>query len=201
MTQDQFDAFIAAGKSLVVAIDERDTVTSRHLNRVATLAEYLALHCGTSETDARRARAAGQLHDIGKIAIPDAVLFKDGPLTHEEWSIMQSHSAIGQRILIASENPHLASIADIVRNHHEHFDGSGYPDGLAGDEIPLLARIVSLADAYDAMASPRPYRPLQAHTRIMSILSSEVGTKWDASLFDALTGVFDNNPWLAAPLA
>lgn len=200
MTSDELESFIAAGKTLLVAVDERDTLTGQHLNRVATLAEHLAMALGLADEEVRRARAAGQVHDIGKIAIRDTVLFKDGPLDQQEWSVMQTHSVIGQRILTASGNPLLASIADIVRSHHEHHDGSGYPDGLAGDEIPLLAQVVSMVDAYDAMASPRPYRPPQSHERILNILLTEVGAKWAPQLFDAFTGVFAEHPWLASPL-
>lgn len=191
MTEDQFAATVLAGKGLVAAMLARDHTTVWHQDRVALLAEHLARQLGVSDAEARQARSAGLQHDIGKIAISDATLFKQGPLTQAEWLEMQAHAEIGERILRATENPLLCSIAGYVRHHHERFDGTGYPDGLQGSEIPLIAQIVSIADAYDAMAAVRAYRPPRPHRAIIAILTSEVGQKWDGAMFDALVRLFE----------
>jgi HD-GYP domain-containing protein (c-di-GMP phosphodiesterase class II) len=194
MTEEQFTATVLAGKGLLAALTERDRHTVWHQDRVGFLAEHLARQLGLSGGEIRQARATGIYHDVGKIAVPDEALFKPGPLTHAEWSAMQAHSEIGERILLASENPLLRSIAGFVRHHHERFDGSGYPDGLSAGEIPLVAQIVSIADAYDAMASERPYRPIRQHETIIAVLAGEVWQKWDSVLFDALVRLFERDP-------
>lgn len=193
VTHEQFLATVLAGKGLVAAMQARDHTTVWHQDRVALLAEHLGRHIGVSEAEARQARSAGLYHDIGKIAISDATLFKQGPLTQAEWLEMQAHAEIGERILRATENPLLCSIAEYVRHHHERFDGTGYPDGLVGSEIPLIAQIVSIADAYDAMAAVRAYRPPRPHRAIIAILASEVGQKWDGAMFDALVVLFEGD--------
>jgi HD-GYP domain-containing protein (c-di-GMP phosphodiesterase class II) len=201
MTEEQFTAALLAGKGLLAALTERDRYTVWHQDRVGLLAEHLARQLGLSGSEVRQARATGIYHDIGKIAVPDDALFKPGPLTHAEWSAMQAHSEIGERILMASENPLLRSIAGFVRHHHEKYDGSGYPDGLSGGEIPLVAQIVSIADAYDAMASERPYRPIRRHETIVAVLAGEVWQKWDGTLFDALVRIFERDPEVARSYA
>lgn len=196
MTATEYQSFMLASRALLVALEERDRHTGWHMNRVATLAERLAGELGLPEGEVRQARAAGLLHDIGKVAIPDAILFKPGPLTLAESLEMRAHAVIGERILLASQLPVLAGIAPIVRHHHERIDGSGYPDGLRGAEIPRLAQIVSIVDAYEAMASDRPYRPSQGHVRIMTMLAAEVTVKWAPALFAALERVFAKDPLL-----
>lgn len=193
MTEDQFAATVLAGKGLVAAMHARDHTTVWHQDRVALLAEHLGRQLGVSDTEARQARSAGLYHDIGKIAISDATLFKAGPLTQAEWLEMQGHAEIGERVLRATEHPLLCSIAGFVRHHHERFDGTGYPDGLQGSEIPLIAQIVSIADAYDAMAAVRTYRPHRPHRSIIAILASEVGQKWEGAMFDALVRLFEHD--------
>lgn len=193
VTDEQFRATVFAGKGLVAAMQARDHTTVWHQDRVALLAEHLGRQLGVSDAEVWQARSAGLYHDIGKIAIPDATLFKQGPLTQAEWLEMQAHAEIGERILRATENPLLCSIAGFVRHHHERLDGTGYPDGLHGEEIPLIARIISIADAYDAMASVRSYRPNRPRRSIIAVLASEVGQKWDGAMFDALVRLFEND--------
>src|SRR5207244_3454226 len=126
-----------------------------HSCDVALLAESTAQRLGLESDDVEAVRQAAQLHDIGKVAIPEAILHKPGSLEEDEWEFMRRHSEIGERII--AEAPALARVAAMVRASHERFDGGGYPDGLRGEEIPLGARIVAVCDAFDAMITERPY--------------------------------------------
>jgi HD-GYP domain-containing protein (c-di-GMP phosphodiesterase class II) len=128
------------------------------------------------------------LHDIGKIATPESILFKPGPLEAHEWEVMRDHAAAGQRIL--NQIPSLARCAVIVRAHHERWDGRGYPDGLAGENIPFEARVVAVADAFHAMISDRPYRKAIAPRRALEIIEAGRGTQWDPLVVDAMLGLF-----------
>lgn len=148
-----FHALLAA---IVTAMEARDSYTASHSSRVADIAEFL---CGVMKLPAGQSELihiAAHVHDIGKIGIPDAILHKSGRLTNDEWAIMQRHPMIGFNIL--SRVGGFEDIALCVRHHHERWDGSGYPDGLSGEAIPLGARIISLADSVDAMMSVRKYR-------------------------------------------
>jgi diguanylate cyclase (GGDEF)-like protein len=140
---------------LLKALSERNPGLGEHTGVVAQLAKMTAERFGLDEHEAKRIELAGELHDIGKVAIPESILNKPGLLDEEEWSFMHRHTLIGERILIAA--PALAHSAGLVRSSHERYDGGGYPDGLAGEEIPLGAAIVTVCDAFDAMTSPRPY--------------------------------------------
>jgi putative nucleotidyltransferase with HDIG domain len=142
--------------ALVATLDARDRYTAGHSAAVAIYARDIAAWVGLNEHEQRLAHLCGLVHDIGKTGLWPGLLEKPGALTLEERRQMQEHSAMGERILLKVED--YAEIADIVRHHHERWDGAGYPDGLAGDEIPLLARIIAVADAYNAMTSDRPYR-------------------------------------------
>jgi HD-GYP domain-containing protein (c-di-GMP phosphodiesterase class II) len=135
---------------------------------------------------------AAQLHDVGKIGTPDAVLTKPDVLTDEEWVDVLKHPALGGAFLAAV--PELADIASIVRHHHEHFDGTGYPDGLQGEAIPLLSRIIAVADAYDAMTSERPYRPSLSHEDAAQELVRHSGTQFDRSLVEHLLSALNESP-------
>lgn len=152
LEQSQADAVLM----LAAAAEARDQVTGLHLQNIRALTEALALELGYAEEDARALGLAGVLHDIGKIRVPDAVLSGSGPLTDEDWELMKQHTVWGAELLAGHPGFELATA--VARFHHERWDGSGYPDGLAGDEIPEAAAIVSVADAFDAMTSDRPYR-------------------------------------------
>src|ERR1700712_266802 len=141
---------------LLRALAERNPDLGEHLSTVAELAVAVARQVGLSPSDVEEVRHAADLHDVGKVAIPDAILDKPGPLDDEEWVFMRRHTVIGERIVAAA--PALSQVAFLVRASHERHDGGGYPDGLAGDEIPLGARIVSVCDSFDAMVADRPYR-------------------------------------------
>src|SRR5262249_48902639 len=142
---------------LTATIEARDAYTAGHSERVARIGVILAEQMGLSHAEVSDVYLGGLLHDIGKIGIPDAVLQKDGPLTAQEYAHIKRHVVIGDRI-VASIKP-FDRLRPGVRSHHERFDGKGYPDGLAGADTPRLARILAIADACDAMMSPRRYRP------------------------------------------
>jgi putative nucleotidyltransferase with HDIG domain len=149
-------AYDSTLRALSVALDVRDRELEGHSQRVARYMELMARELRLAKVDLPTLRRGALLHDLGKIGIPDEILRKTGKLESSEWTTMKRHPAYGARILAGI--PFLSGAAEIVRHHHEHFDGSGYPDGLAGEEIPLGARIFALADAFDAMTSDRPYR-------------------------------------------
>jgi putative two-component system response regulator len=142
--------------SLALTIEARDVSTDGHCQRLAAYACAVGTRLGLSNCDLIALRRGGFLHDIGKIGIPDAVLLKQGPLSPDEYKLMQSHTLIGDRL--CGELRSLRAVRPIVRSHHERLDGSGYPDTLEGDAIPLLAQIIGVVDVYDAMTTDRPYR-------------------------------------------
>ncbi len=163
--------------TLALAIEANDPYTRGHSERVADYAGRLAQRMGLSENEADVIRNAGILHDVGKIGISETILQKPGPLTNEELVSVQDHPVIGEKICkpLRSAN----TLLKIIRHHQERYDGDGYPDGLKGDEIPMEARVISVADAYDAMTSPRPYRPPMSHRQVIDVLRRESGKQWD----------------------
>ncbi|MGI4787652.1 MAG: bifunctional diguanylate cyclase/phosphohydrolase, partial [Janthinobacterium lividum] len=172
---------VAALAALVAA---RDRYTGQHTDEVAALSIRLALALGQDMQAARMAGLVGQLHDVGKVAIPDAVLQKPGRLTEAEWALMRQHPVVGADVV--SRMPSLRVIAPSIRGHHERWDGSGYPDGLAGEAIPLAARIVAVADAYGAMTTDRPYRRGMAPRPALEEMHRCAGTQFDAAVVAAL---------------
>ena len=171
---------------LARAIEYRDSGTSASLERMAHVAGLIAEEMGMFEDEVRMIEMAAPLHDIGKIAIPDAVLLKVGPLTDEETAIMHRHPRIGHELLSGSQNRFIQAGALIALRHHEHFDGSGYPDGLVGEEIPLQARIVAVADVFDALISARPYKPAWEVDAALGYLYAQRGKLFDPRCVDAL---------------
>ena len=144
----------AAVAALAAAIDARDNYTLSHSKDVVDLAGGVAKRLGLSDAEISQVRDGAMLHDVGKVAIPNEILNKPGPLDEAEWKIMREHPVIGEQILLRT--PELAAIAPLVRHEHERFDGSGYPDGLAGEAIPIGSRIILACDAYNAMITARP---------------------------------------------
>jgi len=170
--------------ALAAAAEAKDAYTESHTQRVANTAVHLGTRLGLQESDLVALYRGGLIHDIGKIGVPDAILRKPGPLNAEEERQMRAHPVIGESIV----RPH-ASVADtltIIRHHHERFDGGGYPDGLCGHKIPLLARIVSVCDAYDALASDRPYRARRNPEEAIETLMRGAGQQWDRELVSLL---------------
>jgi HD-GYP domain-containing protein (c-di-GMP phosphodiesterase class II) len=165
---------------LANALEAKDVYTRGHSERVAALARRIALAAGVSPAGADTIAQAGLLHDLGKIGIPEGVLRKPGPLSEEEWAVMRRHPIVGAQIVAPLE--FFADGAIIVRHHHERHDGSGYPDGLRGELIPLGARIVAVADVYDALTSDRPYRRRLERAQVVQNLMAEAGQTLDPRL-------------------
>jgi len=170
-------------RAMVAMLDARNPYTRGHSERVTEFSVAIAKEMGLSDADCERIRLSALLHDIGKVGIPDAILLKDGRLTDEEFAIMKRHPEIGYRILepIDQMRPYLAG----VRYHHERLSGKGYPLGLKGDEIPLDARIIAVADVFDALTSDRPYRPALAPTAAIEIIRKDTPNDIDPDVFAA----------------
>ncbi len=184
MFREQEELFRGAVKALVDAIEARDSYTCGHSDRVARMARKLAEDLRFSPEDCERIYMSGLLHDIGKIGVPDHVLLKAGNLTDEEFALIKKHPEIGHAIL--SHLPQLSYVLPGVRHHHEFFDGRGYPDGLAGGDIPIEGRLLAVVDAYDAMTSSRPYREGMHPQRAQQILRAGAGQQWDPQMVEAL---------------
>lgn len=175
-------------QNLLAALSFRNLETSRHVERVGYVSSLLARALGRNEDDIRMLRAAAPLHDIGKIGIPDAILLKPGSLSDEEYAIMKKHSRIGAEMLQRASTPLLSMARDIAWGHHERPDGTGYPHGLVGTEIPWSARIVSVADVYDALVSDRVYRGAFSHEEAQAVIRGGRGTEFDSHVVDAFFG-------------
>lgn len=173
--------------ALAAAIDARDNYTHSHSQQVVRLAEETSRRLGLADEEIDRVRDGALLHDVGKVAIPNEILFKPGPLTSEEWAVMREHPLIGERILLRT--PDLASIAPMVRHEHERWDGRGYPDGLAGEAIPMGSRIILACDAYNAMITQRPYRAPMPTADAIEELKRGVGSQFDPTVVEALVRV------------
>jgi putative two-component system response regulator len=170
--------------SLAQSIEARDPYTLGHCERLSEMSTRLGERLGLPEEQIKALRRAGIVHDVGKVVVPDAILLKPGPLTPEEIKVMRQHSAVGERI--CSPLKTFLLVLPIIRHHHEKRDGSGYPDGLCGEEIPLTARILQLADVYDALTTNRPYRTAVASEEAMRMMDEEAGLGWwDRDLFGA----------------
>jgi putative nucleotidyltransferase with HDIG domain len=176
-------AYDSTLRALSVALDVRDRELEGHSQRVARYMELMARELRLAKVDLPTLRRGALLHDLGKIGMPDEILRKAGELESSEWTIMKRHPAYGARILAGI--PFLSGAAEIVRHHHEHFDGSGYPDGLAGEEIPLGARIFALADAFDAMTSDRPYRKAMSLPDALKEIERCAGGQFDPAIATA----------------
>jgi diguanylate cyclase (GGDEF)-like protein len=172
--------------ALVSALGERDRYTGEHSESVVELTARVGASMALDAEEIALIRTASLLHDIGKVGVPDEVLHKPGPLDESEWELMRQHPVIGERIVRAI--PGMGSIARIVRHEHERWDGGGYPDGLAGDAIPVGARIILACDAYHAMTSDRPYRSAMSHREAIAELTEHAGTQFDPNVVEALVG-------------
>lgn len=173
---------------LVEAIEIKDMETFGHVRRVSGYALAIGRRLGLSANDLRSLVLAAEMHDVGKIRVPASILAKPGSLTEDEFAVVKSHTESGYEI--AERVPALRDLAEVIKRHHERLDGTGYPDGLQGEDIPLLSRIVAVADTYDAMTSRRPYRDARGHIEAMGEIIRCKGVTLDARCVDALVDVF-----------
>ncbi len=186
-----------AADVLLAMLAERDAATSCNSKATAVWARRLATALGFDSDGVEFVELCGLLHDVGKVATPDAILKKPGPLTPEESAVMRGHAAAGARIL--EQIPSLRRCAFVVRSHHERFDGNGYPDQLRGNAIPFEARVIAVADSFNAMVTDRPYRRAMAPRAAMKILEEGRGTQWDPNIVDAFLALFERKVPAATP--
>jgi HD-GYP domain-containing protein (c-di-GMP phosphodiesterase class II) len=173
--------------SLKKALEERDYETEEHSKRMEDLSLLLGKKVNLKGNELNELRLLAVLHDIGKISIPDSIIFKPGKLTSKEWEIIKKHPEIGYRV--ARSSPDLIQIAKGILYHHERWDGKGYPEGLKGNKIPLISRIVAIADAYDAMTNDRPYRKAMSKNKALGEIERESGAQFDPSLAKIFTKI------------
>jgi putative two-component system response regulator len=179
--------------ALAQTVEHRDPYTGKHCQRLAVASVMLGEALGLPSQDLTSLYRGGFLHDIGKIAIPDAILFKRGTLTEEEWEVMRSHPVRGEEICRPMRS--LSPVLPIIRSHHERWDGSGYPDGLAGEEIPLVARILQVADIFDALTSERPYKLALTPEAAFAVMEEEVRRGWrDPELVPLFASIIQTHP-------
>ena len=179
--------------SLAVSIEAKDPWTNKHCERLARMSVTLGNTLRLPRKLLRAMYRGGILHDLGKVATPEGILLKSGPLTESERTRIQEHPIIGEQICAPLKSLH--HVLPIIRHHHERWDGTGYPDGLAGEAIPLTARILQTVDIYDALTSARPYRPAYSHEEACAILREETAKGWrDARLIEAFLALTSTNP-------
>jgi putative nucleotidyltransferase with HDIG domain len=181
-------SYEATVRALADAVEARDAYTGKHAERVAAYGIELARACGMP-ADEPQIEFGFLLHDIGKVAISDTILHKPGRLTTRERDVMRRHPVIGEEIVRGID--FLAEARQVVRSHHERWDGAGYPDGLAGEEIPLPARVFAVADAFDALTSDRPYRAASSFRRARAVIAAAAGAHFDPDVADAFASISD----------
>ncbi len=190
---DELDSAEAAFVSLALTIEARDPLTNGHCERLAQYAEAVGRMLDLGDDACRTLQRGGYLHDLGKVGVPDAVLLKAGPLTRDEFAIMKRHTEIGDTLCAPLRS--LKDVRPIVRHHHERLDGSGYPDGLRGDEIPVLAQIVGVVDVYDALTTVRPYRGRLTRAAAVAELHNELRAgRFAAHVVEAVLTITEGSP-------
>lgn len=188
-TKELNDTRLEVIRRLGRAAEYRDDMTGFHIIRMSRYSQLLAIAVGMSEKDAEILLNASPMHDIGKIGIPDSVLLKPGKLDAEEWKIMQTHVDIGVEILSGSNSALMNMAAEVAQNHHEKWDGSGYPRALVGEDIPLTGRIVAVADVFDALTTERPYKKAWSVEDAVSFLKEQRGKHFEPKLVDSFIGI------------
>lgn len=190
---DQLDSAESMLFALARMVEAKDEGTGDHCSRLEHMALVFGKELGLNSQELLALRRGGVLHDIGKLGIPDNLLLKNGPLTDEEWHIMRQHSAIGSRLCSGLKSMKLT--VPIIRHHHERWDGGGYPDGLKGEEIPLLARVFQVVDIYDALTSDRPYKKAFPKGKVIAIFEEETEKGWrDPELVSVFLTLLRNRP-------
>ena len=192
-TQQLRKSYIDTVHRLTLASEYKDQETGSHIKRISHYCRELSHRLGLDNEFCNEIFYASPMHDIGKVAIPDAILLKQATLTDEEWEIMKTHTMVGASILMGAESPILQMAVDIAASHHERWDGTGYPRGIKEEEIPLTARIMNITDQYDALRSIRPYKPGYSHEKTMEILTKGDGRTmphhFDPNIHDCLIKV------------
>jgi putative nucleotidyltransferase with HDIG domain len=188
-TQQLTRSYMATVRALSTAVEARDAYTGKHAERVAAYGIEIARAVGLPRPEGVETQFGFLLHDIGKVAMPDAILFKPGALTTEERALMARHPVVGAEIVDGIE--FLSEAAKVVRSHHERWDGTGYPDGLHGEEIPLAARVFAVADVLDALTTDRPYRPRIPLAEARAMIIKGAGTQFDPTVVKAFEGIDD----------
>lgn len=188
-----FNSLLKYTKALSIALGYRDLSTQLHSERVQGLCVSIGKSCGLSQSEINTLIIAASFHDIGKIGIPDHILFKPSKLDPTEWETMKKHSEIGAEIMLATELEGSKQAALPIRHHHEHYNGMGYPDNLMGESIPICSRIISIADCYDALAVTRSYHHVRTHLEIMDLLHEESGKKYDPEIMRIFCKIIETN--------
>jgi HD-GYP domain-containing protein (c-di-GMP phosphodiesterase class II) len=179
------DSALEAGVEVLTrAVDVRDEYTGRHSAKVGSLARRVGQRIGMDAREVRLLECAARLHDVGKLGVPEEILGKPGPLDEREWSVMRGHPAWGAEMVVRM--PGLEALGPLVRAHHERWDGRGYPEGLAGERIPLASRVISACDAFEAMLSRRPYRAALSTEAALAELSEAAGSQFDPAVVTAV---------------
>jgi putative nucleotidyltransferase with HDIG domain len=183
-------SYMATVRALSNAVEARDAYTGKHAERVTRFAIEIARELGLPAPDSPEVEFGFLLHDVGKLAIPDSILFKPGPLTTEERALMSRHTIVGAEIMRDIE--FLAEASQVVRSHHERWDGDGYPDRLAGEQIPLNARVFAVADVFDALTTNRPYRVALSFEQARAMIDAQSGRHFDPQVVDAFRRIDDD---------
>ncbi len=184
------ESYMLTVRALASAVEARDAYTGRHAERVAAYGLQIAQACGMRLADEPQIEFGFLLHDVGKVAVPDAILFKPGPLTTIERAVIEQHPITGTEIV--RDIAFLGAARDVIRSHHERWDGAGYPDGLTSVEIPLSARVFAVADTLDALTTQRPYRAASSFAEARAIIEQETGAHFDPDVVAAYTDVDDD---------
>ena len=195
-----FNSLLKYTNVLSVALDYRDHLTQLHSERVRALCTAMGEYCDLSHSEINNLIIAASFHDIGKIGISDKILLNPSKLDESEWAVMKQHSEIGERIMLSTELEGAQHAAQIIRHHHEHYNGMGYPDQLSGDSIPICSRIITIVDSYDAMAMTRTYHQARTHPEIMAIMHEETGVKHDPELMHIFCDIIESSDFKAIRL-